>query len=224
MNLRVAFLIVTIFFVACEDSPVPPRPFVDVSISASPIEPLVDRGWADINGNAYRMDVEGDSLVVRDLEIPPGELAIDVRAVDANQTDLLAGIAFGRAEADSEALLIQVPLTPSRPDLVLVGFSTLPEEPVAGDLVTIQVDVSNSGSGSSGPTTLTVRVGSEAQGENLDVPAMAPGQALRFDRVVELTQATVYQVLAFVDPRNQVPEVINTNNAAIGLITVGPAP
>ena len=219
-------LLVALLISACEEKPCcGPSPAVaQVSVSAAPVERLVDNGWADINDRRYRMELEGDSLVVRDLEFPPGDVVIEVSAVDDNGTDLLSGGAIGEVAIDSAAVLIRIPLTPARPDLVLAGFSTSPEDPVAGELVTIRVDVTNDGSGSSGPTSLTVRVGAEAQGESFEVPAMASGEALHFDRVVEFSQAGVYQVLAFVDPQNRVPEVINTNNAVIGVITVRSSP
>lgn len=222
---RIGLIVAVLLIAACGDDSGGSSPSVaHLTISARPLEDLVDHGWADVDGKVHRMEFEGDSLVVRHLRIPLGQVVIDVRAVDANESDLRAGIAFGEVLGDIDSALVQVPLSPSRSDLRLAGLSWEPEDPVAGEDASIITEVANDGSGSSGPTSLTVRVGAESQGEQFDVPAMLPGQKLRFEREVEFTQAGVYQVLAFVDPRNRVPEVINTNNAAIGLVSVGPAP
>ena len=118
----------------------------------------------------------------------------------------------------------EIPLVAVRPDLRLVRLEFVPARPVVGDSLAIRVHVGNEGVGRSGPTELVLRVGAETEGASYPVGPMEPGSTLVVERRLLLEQPQFYQVLAFVDPRNVVPEFINTNNAAIGLIEVSPAP
>lgn len=209
---------------ACGDDPTGSRPCtVSLTVSAGPVESLVDHGVLEIGSRTYRMELEGDSLIARELSLAPGSFAIEVRAVDANLSDLRAGTAFAEIPAGADTASVSVPLLPARSDLRLVSLSHEPASPVVGEPVTIVVDVANDGQGRSGSTNLAVRVGGESFGENFEVLGMEPGALVRFERVVVFTVAALYQVLAFVDPQDLVPEIANTNNAAIGVVRVGPA-
>ena len=62
------------------------------------------------------MTLEGDSLVLRGLAVHPGDVDIDVRAVDQNESDLRAGTAFGEATTEVESVSIRVPLVAALAD------------------------------------------------------------------------------------------------------------
>lgn len=212
----------------CDDDSTSPGPStVVLTVDAGLIDGTVDHGWLTIDHteeSPHRMIVVGDSLQVGGLEVSAGAHQMSVVAVAANESSLFAGTSDATIPVGADSSTVEVALYQARPDFILSDLTHSPDEPVTGEPVIFVAEVTNSGVGVSAPTVLQFRIGSETTGRFYDVPVMQAGEVLRFEREEVLQAATVYQVVAFVDPRNDVIELIGTNNAAIDLVRVSAPP
>ena len=206
-----------------DDSTGPGQPLVVLTVDAGPIDGTVDHGWLTIDGeaeNPYRMVVVGDRLQAGGVDVSSGSHEIAVVAVAANESSLFAGASDASIPVEADSSNVDVLMRQARPDLILSDLSHSPEAPFTGEPITFVAEVTNGGVGFSAPTVLQFRIGSETTGHFYDVPAMQAGEVLHFEREEILQSASTYQVVAFVDPRNDVIELIGTNNAAIELVSV----
>jgi len=229
MNSRIPILCVLLaLLAACGDDPTGPsrsRPLLRVE--ARGIDANVDHGWMVVDGmndERHRMEVEEGVLVVTGVSVEPGPHGIEVTAVDANESGLFAGVISTTVPDGVDTTEVRLELVAARPDLVLRELGHEPDRPLAGDTTTVFVIVGNGGVGVAGPTTMRLRVGAEVLGTFHEVPLLEPGEQVRFERTVVFAQAEIYQLYAFVDPRNDVMEFSEQNNAAIGLVQVDPPP
>ncbi len=109
------------------------------------------------------------------------------------------------------------------PDLYLCNITRQPDNPRAGETVTISVTVRNAGRKTSAETTVRLMVDESQVGE-LTVPTLKAGRSFSLsfpDKLALPTGMSVVKLL--VDPSNQIKETIEGNNCLATTVIVGEA-
>jgi len=109
---------------------------------------------------------------------------------------------------DSEIFLA----TPAAPDLVVESLTHAPASPTTSQTITFTAVVRNAGSAWAGPSTFNLRVGGETFGQDVAVPALAPGASFMIQRQETLGVAQNYRNTATVDTGDNVAESDEGNN------------
>ncbi len=107
------------------------------------------------------------------------------------------------------------------PDLCLSNLTVQPDNPGAGEAVTVSVTVRNAGRKASRETTLTMMVDQSKMGEVI-VPPLKSGQSISLgfpDRLALPAGINVVKLL--VDPEDGIKETLEANNCLAGTVIVG---
>jgi hypothetical protein len=107
------------------------------------------------------------------------------------------------------------------PDLVLHrGYSVQPENPRAGDTVTVRFIIKNDGTDTAPPSEAALKFGGETRAQLYEVPEIKPGGIHVIRRSVKIDRAGSYLVKFKADNRNQVLEYDESNNSISFSVTV----
>lgn len=122
---------------------------------------------------------------------------------------------FGVLDAGRAMNMLQGYIDQPRPELLMNAASATMATANAGSLA---ADVSNQGTASSAPGILMVQYGETGSGipnTTHELPSLAPGQRHQLTVPLTKAQAIPLRLTLIVDPTNQIPELIETNNEKI---------
>ncbi len=113
---------------------------------------------------------------------------------------------------------------PAFPDLVIQRVSTSPVRPTTRDAIRLSAVVKNTGGAASRMCQMEIKVGGEAAGHRVTVPALAPRQAYTAIRRVTLPVAMRYRSILRIDVDDRNRESSEANNEKTYDFTVHPEP